>query len=81
MICNQITIAELELLCFLSKTRTLNDLETYLQMNRNTVYIKLTRMNKKGLIDIDNPRSPSVVYKTSNKGETLLDQLDNLRFA
>lgn len=80
MLRDQVTITELELLCYLNKPRTVKQLTKFLQ-TQQTVANCMSRLNKKGLIDIENPHSPSVMYKVSNKGEAIIDKLDDLRFA
>jgi hypothetical protein len=73
-------MTEFELLCYLHKPRTLLCLEKYMGVSRKGAQIVTHRLNRKGFIDVENPRSPNVVYKVSSEGERIFKQLDNLRF-
>jgi hypothetical protein len=48
-------------------------------VSRKGAQIVTHRLNRKGFIDVENPRSPNVVYKISSVGEKIIQQLDNLR--
>ena len=81
MIRDKVTITELELLCFLCHSRNIKELADFLGVTPMGAQTSTCRLDKKGLIDIDAPHSPNVTYKISQKGEALLDELENLRYS
>ena len=84
MIRDLVTPTELDLLIYLGEPRTVDEIAKFLYVARESVFIRLTRMCKKGLIYNPNPRSKIYTqYQLGKKGVELLgnlrDQLERLK--